>query len=315
MSIISYLNGEFLPLERAAVPIEERGHQFGDGVYEVVRVYGGRPFLLEWHLERLERSLAAISIQNPYTKSEWTNVIHEAIRRSQEAEATVYWQVTRGIAPRSHGFPATAASVSLVVRPLPGAQDRPEPVKLFALPDQRWANAYVKTINLLPNVLAKEAAHHAGAFEALLVREDVLTEGSSSNVWFVRAGRLYTHPQNRYILAGITRRFVLELAERLNLSVSEQEFRVEDLAEVDEVFLTGTTSEIRLVHEIFTDQAIRPELHQLSANPPHGLVPPVQNLQVLWRQADEHFVASRLQQAFAAAIDDFRLYGAPFPAL
>jgi len=105
MSTVTYLNGEFLPLERALVPIEERGHQFGDGVYEVVRVYGGRPFLLEWHLERLARSLTAISIANPYTKSEWENVVHEAIRRSQEAEATVYWQVTRGMAPRSHLFP------------------------------------------------------------------------------------------------------------------------------------------------------------------------------------------------------------------
>lgn len=314
MPAIAYLNGKFLDFEDALIPIEERGHQFGDGVYEVVRVYSGRPFLLDWHLERLERSLAAVAIQNPLTYDEWVELIGEAIRRSQEAEAIVYWQVTRGIAVRNHAFPSTQASVSLTVRPAPPSANQPKTsVSLFALPDERWANAYVKSINLLPNVLAKESAHKAGAFEALLVREGIITEGSSSNVWFVREGKLFTHPRDRYILPGITRQFVLNLADSIGMKVVERAISLADLSSAEAVFLTGTTTEIQPVNEIFTDRAVSAELSKLPPNPKPLLVRDVLQREVLWSTSGPHELVEDLQHACQMAIDRFRLYEAPLP--
>lgn len=317
MPAIAYLNGKFLPFEEALVPIEERGHQFGDGVYEVVRVYGGRPFLLDWHLERLQRSLSAIAIEDPWTQGEWVELIGEAVRRSGEAEAIIYWQVTRGIAARTHIFPTASASVSLTVRPLPvtssdDSQHRP-PVSLLALPDERWANAYVKSVNLLPNVLAKESAHRAGTFEALFVREGTITEGSSSNVWFVRDGKLYTHPQDRYILPGITRRFVFNLATSIGLPVFERAFSLADLASAEEVFLTGTTTEIQPVKEIFVDRSVLPELSKLPLSPRTNLLRELQEPEVLWAHSGAAQVVPRLQAVYQEAIRRFRLYEAPLP--
>lgn len=249
MADVAYVNGQFLDLSEANVPIDERGHQFGDGVYEVIRVYGGKPFLLKWHIERLFRSLGAIRIENPFTYETCVGLIEEAVNRSGFPESTVYLQITRGIAPRSHLFPNVTPSVTLVVREYSGATHS-ERKKLLLLPDERWANAYIKTLNLLPNVLAKQTAHDAGASEALLVRNGKMLEASSANLWFVVSGQLVTAPANRFILPGITRRFVFELANDLHIPVQEQALGVENLAQVDEVFLTGTTTEILGIDEV-----------------------------------------------------------------
>lgn len=312
MPAIAYLNGRFLPFEEAVIPIEERGHQFGDGVYEVVRVYGGRVFLLDWHLERLERSLAALAIDNPLSRREWVELIGEAVRRSQEAEAIVYWQVTRGIAARTHSFPQSTPSLSLTVRPAAStgvqAQSMRQPVKLLALPDERWANAYVKSVNLLPNVLAKESAHRAAAFEALLIREGTITEGSSSNIWFVRDGKLFTHPADRFILAGVTRRFIIDLAASLGLSVVERAFSLADLSSVEEMFLTGTTTEIQPVNEVVADRSVVSELSKLPQNPKSSLVRPFTDPEVLWAQKSHGVLTEKLQSAYQDAMRRFRLY-------
>jgi D-alanine transaminase len=249
MADVAYVNGQFLDLNSASIPVDERGHQFGDGVYEVIRVYGGKPFLLEWHIERLFRSLRAIRIQNPFTYESCAGLIEEAITRSKVKESTVYLQITRGIAPRSHLFPDVVPSVTMVVREYVGANHL-ERKKLLLWPDERWANAYIKTLNLLPNVLAKQSAHDVGACEALLVRDGKMLEASSANLWFVISSELYTAPANRFILPGITRRFVLELAADMNLPVSERSLGIEELEQVDEIFLTGTTTEVLSIDEV-----------------------------------------------------------------
>jgi D-alanine transaminase len=251
MADVAYVNGQFLDLDKATVPVDERGHQFGDGVYEVIRVYGGRLFLLDWHVERLFRSLQAIRIQNPFTYESCTSLIKEAVFRSEFREATVYLQITRGIAPRSHLFPSVEPSVTMVVREYQEPA-RPDRKKLLLLPDERWANANIKTLNLLPNLLAKQSAHDVGAIEALLVRDGKMLEASSANLWFVISGQLVTAPANRFILPGITRRFTLELASNLNLAVTERPVGIEELGHIDEVFLTGSTTEILGIDEVLT---------------------------------------------------------------
>lgn len=307
MSVVTYVNGQYVSEEGPHIPADERGHQFGDGVYEVVRVYSGRPFLLDWHLERFEASLAALAIANPHSRAEWIDLIGEAIRRSNEAESTVYWQVTRGIAPRAHVFPKTAApSVSLSVRPYHAAPDS-DTRKLVCLPDERWANVYIKTINLLPNVIAKEIASQSGSVEALLVRDGVVTEGSSSNAWFVRNGVLYTAPANRRILAGITRRFVLSLAERLGIPVREQAVSLDHLSTVDEVLMTGTTIEVLPIDEVLVNPALEPALRRLSDERPDLEQPWERASEVMWRQSGSSEVATRLRAAFDEAIEQFRM--------
>ncbi|MDQ0188902.1 aminotransferase class IV [Alicyclobacillus cycloheptanicus] len=307
MSTVGYLNGTFVDPERALIPIDERGHQFGDGVYEVLRVYSGRPFLPEWHFERLRRSLRAIGIENPHTDDEWMQLMNEGIRRSGEPESLVYLQVTRGIAPRGHLFPAAKPSVSMTIRAFQPAEPNPS-ASLLCLPDERWANVWIKTLNLLPNVIAKEIAHRAGANEALLVRSGWVTEGSSSNAWFVRDGVLWTAPANRYILGGVTRRFVLHLAQTLGLEVREQAIAVDDLGTVDEVFMTGTTTEIEPIACVKVDAAMRQALHELPADAEEVIVRAVERPVTVWEGPAPGPVTARLQDAFAQEIRRFRTF-------
>lgn len=305
MPEVFYYKDQFIAPDETPVPIEERGHQFGDGVYEVVRVYGGRPFLLDWHLERFERSAAIIGIRNPLTRDEWVALIGEAIRRSELAEAQVYWQITRGIAPRLHTFPDTEAVVSLTVRPAT-PKFNGDSASLIALPDDRWANAYVKSLNLLPNVIAKEMARRNGAAEALFVRNGKMLEGAGSNLFFVRNGIVYTAPANRYILGGITRKFVLELAAKEGIAVREEALPLDELPTVDEVFVTSTTQEILPIREVFTSERILPMLHSLSEQAPDTLVPEIPDRKVLWQARTDAQVTNRLMAAFDECVEHFR---------
>lgn len=302
MPDIYYVINQFVSQEQSVIPSEERGHQFGDGVYEVVRVYGGRPFLLSWHLERLDRSCRAVGITNPHSAEAWTELIGEAIRRSGYSEAAVYWQVTRGAAPRSHLFPHSQPNVTLTVRQTP-VSDRPSHAKLLCLPDERFANAWVKTLNLLPNVIAKESAKQSGCQDALLVRDGIITEGSSANAWFVRDGKLFTHPDNRYILGGVTRRFLLKLATDLQIPVVEQPLSLDDLDSVSGVFLSGTTIEMLNVGEVVVDAAVLPELRHLPAAAPTELVRVSETHQQLWSHNGEEPLITALQQAFTSVVE------------
>lgn len=244
-----YLNGEFLPIEQGRVSIEDRGFQFADGVYEVIRVYNGRPFALREHLDRLQRSLQGLQIPLPEPIPRLEQVCSTLCSDLQDA--TIYLQVTRGVAPRAHAFPKELRPtfVAYARELIPYPPDRT--FTLLTIPDDRWGRCHLKTIALLPNVLGKQKAAQAGCDEGLFVREDgTVTEGTSSNAFMVKAGRIHTHPADNRILNGITREKVLKLARELGFPVVEQPFPLRDALTADEFFITSTTSEVMPVTAI-----------------------------------------------------------------
>ncbi len=247
MPSIAYVNGTFAPLEQATVPVDDRGFQFGDGVYEVVRTYGGVPFRLHDHLSRLESSARAVSIPVPLARTGWEALIREGVQRSGCADCLICIQLTRGVAPRAHLFPSPATpTVVMTFReiPEPGGALPPRGVPVVTLPDLRWGRCSIKSLNLLANVLAKQEAHEAGALEAILVKDGLVTEGCSSNVCLVRDGSIVTPPLSDQLLAGVTRATVLELAGKNGVPVDEREVPEEELSRADELFLVGTTIEV-----------------------------------------------------------------------
>jgi D-alanine transaminase len=255
MARVAYVNGRYVPVSALAIAIEDRGYQFADGIYEVVKVLGGRPCDLERHLDRLQRSLAALSIAAPMTRAALRSVLAETLRRNRLATALLYIQVSRGAAPRNHPFPK-AAVPSLVVtvrRPVfPSAGERAEGARVVSLPDQRWGRCDIKSISLLANVLARQQAATEGCREAFLVTEEgVVTEGSASNAYIVdRDGRLITHPLGERILGGVTRAVLLELARADGIEVVERPFTLAEAKTAREVALTSTTSLVLPVTEI-----------------------------------------------------------------
>ena len=247
MARIAYVNGRYRPLQSATVAAEDRGYQFADGVYEVIKVLRKEPRDLERHLDRLARSLAALDIAPPMTRPALLSVLHETLRRNRLANALLYVQVTRGAAPRNHVFPKRARP-SLVVtvrRPaFPGEREREEGVGVITEPDLRWGRCDIKSISLLPNVLARQSAAAAGCREAWLVdRAGIVTEGSASNAYIVdAAGRLITHPLNERILGGVTRSVILELARQDGIEVVEQPFSLDQAHGAREAALSSTSS-------------------------------------------------------------------------
>ncbi|HEX7090702.1 MAG TPA: D-amino-acid transaminase [Longimicrobiales bacterium] len=247
--MLVYLNGAYVPQGEARVSVEDRGFLFADGVYEVIRVYEGHPFLLEAHLERLRQGLRALRIDDPGTaglQAVAERLLDENGLRS--GDATIYIQVTRGAAPRAHAFPPAGTRPTLYVaakrfRPHPPEYAR-DGVAAITYPDTRWSRCDIKSVSLLANVLANQAAKDAGGFEALFVRDGIVIEGSHSNFFAVRDGTLVTYPACNYILAGITRQRVMELAAALGIPVAEGPIPVEALSDTTELFLSGTTTEI-----------------------------------------------------------------------
>lgn len=260
MPDIACVNGRFGPLADAVVSVEDRGFQFGDGVYEVIRTYRGRPFALDEHLSRLERSAQALQLALGHTKSQWIALIEEGLRLSGLSETKIYLQITRGQAPRDHPFPAALPPTTVLtfreLRPLDSAV-RQAGVQAIVLDDIRWGRCDIKSVNLLANVLARQQAKEAGGFEAILLRDGVLTEGSVSNVMVVRNGTIETAPEGPRILSGVTRAKVLELAKKEGIPVAETVVRRDALFGASEVFLTGTTVEVLPVVRI-DGQAIGP---------------------------------------------------------
>ena len=247
MGETAFVNGRFLPLADASVSIEDRGFQFGDGVYEVIRTYRGRPFMLQAHLARLNRSAEAIGLRQPYSLERWTGYMDEGLCLAAFTESKIYVQVTRGVAPRDHAYaPQLEPTVVMTIRelhPLPQAVQTAG-VNAMTLDDVRWGRCDIKSLNLLPNVLARQQAMEAGVFEAILVRNGEVTEGSVSNVIIVGNRTLMTAPEGPRILSGVTREVVLRLARQEGLEVHEQYPSRENLFGASEVFLTGTTVEV-----------------------------------------------------------------------
>ncbi len=248
MPEIAYVNGEFLPLERATVRVQDRGFQFADGVYEAVRTYDGKPFALDAHFTRLFRSLEAIELKVSLTSEQLKSIIEEGIRRSGFAEALVYLQITRGYAPRHRGMPKNATpTIVMTVRELPApAMKLPaNGLAVITLPEFRWARCDIKSIALLPSVLAYQAAKKAGANDAIFVQEDdTVNEATAGNVFLVSRGRLRTPPKSTHILPGVTRDKLLEAARAAEIDTAEERITKSDLYSADEVFLTSTTSEV-----------------------------------------------------------------------
>jgi D-alanine transaminase len=244
---IAFVNGRFVPWDQATVPIEDRGFQFGDGVYEVIRTYKGTPFELDAHLDRLDRSAKELRLVQPYSRSQWAAFVHEGIGLARFPEAKVYIQVTRGVAPRDHAFPRQAVpTVVMTVRELTPLAEQicKDGVTARTCEDLRWGRCDIKSVNLLANVLAREEAKSAGVFEAILVKDGRVTEGSVSNVMAVRAGAVITAPEGPRILSGVTRTVVLGLAKSNGIPVEERFLSLDELYGAEEVFLTGTTVEV-----------------------------------------------------------------------
>jgi D-alanine transaminase len=245
-----YLNGAFLPKSEASISVDDRGFLLGDGVYEVTPFYEGVPFGLDGHLARLQRGLAWMRIDLDVAALE---AVHRELIARNELEGVprslVYLQITRGAAPRTHYFPKVDVTPTVYAYAM--AWKRPaEDVwsrgfTAITVPDRRWTRVDIKTICLLPNAMAFQAAHDAGADDAILVRDGIAIEGAHQNFWAVLGGTLVTHPRTNLILAGITRAKVLELARDAGIRVDERPIHVEELAEADELFFTGTTGEVR----------------------------------------------------------------------
>lgn len=247
MPDIAFVNGVFLPLAQATVPVEDRGFQFGDGVYELLRVYGGVPFRSAEHLARLARSARALDIVLPFDTVRWTAVVMEAVERSGYPEAKVYIQVTRGVAPRDHTYSTgLAPTVVITVRAMspPAEALYTEGADVVLVSDLRWDRCDIKSISLLANVLAKQQARKAGAFEAVFVRDGFVLEGATSNIMVVNESRLITPPEGPLLLSGVTRVVVVQLARDAGLSVAERPLTESEVYNADEVFLTGTTIEL-----------------------------------------------------------------------
>ena len=237
-----------MPLSTAMVHVEDRGYTFGDGVYEVVRVYDGHPFHLRQHLQRFRRSASAIQLPMVPSRRHWEQLSRKAIALSGYASAKLYLQLTRGAAPREHAFPRAGRPTALItIRPVgPLAVPPRRGVRVVTMPDLRWGRCDIKSINLLPNVLAKQHAKQRRAFETLLVKPGVgVTEGSSSNIFLVtRQGRIVTPPAGPTILSGITRSVAIALARQEGLDVAEAPISLQQLAQAKELFLTGTLTEV-----------------------------------------------------------------------
>jgi D-alanine transaminase len=249
MPRIAYVNGRYVPHAEAAVHVEDRGYQFADGVYEVCEVARGHIVDMKRHLDRLDRSLGEMRIRWPMARKALEIVMGEVIRRNLVHDGLVYLQVTRGVAPRDHVFPGEGTSPAVVITakrvdPAAGGRRADSGVKVITVPENRWERVDIKTVGLLANVFAKQKAKEAGAFEAWFVDADgTVKEGASTNAWIVtKDGRLVTRQADSGILRGVTRTTLLDVAEKLGMTVEERDFTVEEAKAAREAFLTSATT-------------------------------------------------------------------------
>ena len=248
--------GSFAHRESLLFPFEERGLQFGDGVYEVIRIYQGKYYLLEEHIDRLYRSLYEIKIELPYSSEKITEMLHDLLRRNNmDTDGKVYLQVTRGSAPREHYFPEKVTpNLFAYVEPVSrNTEMMSSGVHAITMPDIRWDYCHIKSLNLLPNVMAKQTAKENGCFEAILHKDGIVTECSASNAYLVKDGKIYTHPGSNQILFGCVRIAVEKFAKDLNIPFIEEAFTVDAIAEADEMFLTSSTTEITPIVKVDDD--------------------------------------------------------------
>ncbi|MBB1089776.1 D-amino-acid transaminase [Rhodopseudomonas palustris] len=248
MSRIAYVNGRYHDMRDASVNIEDRGYQFADGVYEVCEVRTGKLVDMPRHLTRLQRSLSELRIALPMPLSSLAVILHEVVRRNRVRFGIVYLQISRGVARRDHGFPLKPVRPSVVVTartidPAKGAANAARGIKVITVPENRWPRVDIKSTALLPNVLAKQAAREAGAYEAWYVDGDgFVTEGSSSNAWIVtKEGRVVTRPDSSGILSGVTRGVLIEALEALQIRFEERPFTPAEAVDAAEALVTASS--------------------------------------------------------------------------
>lgn len=278
--MIVYLNGEYVDHANARVSVDDRGFLFADGVYEVARVYDGRIFQMQPHLERLAHGLGELRIRDDVAQD--IAAISEKLldeNSLRTGDATIYIQVTRGAAPRAHAFPSpeTPPTVYVIAKPFKNhpAKYWTDGVAAVTLPDERWTRCDIKSISLLPNVLANQKAKDQGAFEAIFVRDDVLIEGSHSNLWAVIDGVAVTYPLCGYILGGITRKLIVDRAAEIGLQVREEPIPVAALPRIQELFLSGTTTEVMPV--------VKLDQHVIGDGKPGPVTQKLQDAYTRWR--------------------------------
>ena len=244
-----YLNGKFVRLADAQISVLDRGFIFGDGIYEVVPAYNGKPFRMQSHLARLERSLAAIGMRAPHTADQWQALVLDLLSRYKgDGHAMVYIQVTRGVARRDHAFPSADVqpTVFCMVSPFsrPTGQQRTQGLSTVSMPDERWLHCEIKSVSLLGNVLAKQHAVQAGVDEVIQFREGFLTEGSSCNIWVVKNGELLAPPRNNLILEGVRYSFMEQLAHDAGIAFHARPVAQDEVQHADELMLTSATKEV-----------------------------------------------------------------------
>ncbi len=244
---VVFLNGKFLPIDEARVPVLDRGFIFGDGVYELVPVYSRVPFRLDEHLARLERSLAAVRIRNPYSRAEWRDIVAQLVAKQPFEDQGIYFQVTRGVAKRDHAFPKDAApTVFGMSNPLvcPPQELVERGAAAVSADDFRWQRCDIKSISLIGNCLLRQVSADAGATETILFREGKLTEASASNVFVVRGGVIASPPKSNLILPGITYDVVVELAQAGGLPLEFRDLSEADVRGADELWVTSSSKEV-----------------------------------------------------------------------
>jgi D-alanine transaminase len=247
---IVFLNGSFVPMDEARVPVLDRGFIFGDGVYEVVPVYARRPFRIAEHLRRLQYSLDQIRLRNPYSEQEWTRLILELIARCPHDDQSLYLQITRGVAKRDHTFPKDALpTVFMMTSRLstPTAEMVARGVPAITAADNRWLRCDIKSTALLGNVLMRQLAAEAGANETIMLRDGQLTEGSASNVFVVAGGVILAPPKSNLILPGTTYDVVLELAQQAGMPAEVRQVSEAEVRAADEIWVTSATREVLAV--------------------------------------------------------------------
>lgn len=247
MSAIVYLNGEFLAADEAKVSVLDRGFIFGDGVYEVIPVYGGRLFRLEHHLDRLDHSLHGIHLENPLPHPQWREVFKQLVDKNGGGDHSLYLQVTRGVAQRDHAIPReNEPTLFAMCNPLksPDLSAYRQGIEAITIEDIRWKHCNIKAIALLPNILLRQQAIDAGASDAIMLRDGEVTEGTAANAFIVKNGCVVTPPKSNLLLPGITRDLVVELCREHKVPVEERAIPESELTEADEVWLTSSTKEI-----------------------------------------------------------------------
>lgn len=241
-----YLNGSFLPASEAKVSVLDRGFIFGDGIYEVIPVYGGRLFRLPHHLDRLDHSLQGIRLANPLNHASWQQLLEQLVELNGGGDQSLYLQITRGVAPRDHSFPRDATptvfAMSQPVGPVPEALRHG--IAAVTVEDFRWQLCHIKAIALLPNILLRQQATDAGAYEAIMLRDGFVTEGTASNVFIVNNGVVLTPPNSNLLLPGVTRDLVVELCRQNGVPCVEGAISEMQLRDADEIWLTSSSREI-----------------------------------------------------------------------